>query len=614
MAIRSESTRASGPVEHALVRAILSRAPDVSTNGSGDADLEVEFLPNSNMGNFRMDLRPLLGEDALDRNAGTSIAHELRQLPLVDEAISVPPRVYLNVPVQCLYSLVLEAIQQQGDAYGCSKWGRETTAFVAFSDPNINKPLHLGHLRNNFLGMALAALLSGTGQSVERHSIHTDWGIHICQALLAYLKWGGGETPTSAGAKGDHFVGKYYVMFHAENERQRKRLEVPVDVAAPAAARTRSTDGAGQTPLEREAAEVLHRLGSGDTELRRLHDTIVRWADSGIRETYQRIGTRFDAVFYESQYLDQCNNVLARAIDRSQCLVRPDGSAFVDLSDLGLGHVTLRRRDGTPVVYTQWMAVDIERFGMRDFDELLVLLGSEWEAGFSILLETLKRFGEQWATRVEPLYYGMVTLPEGRMKSRRGTGLSGDGLLDRVRDRLLSDYHERTGADTHVLPEHFDILAVSLLKYHFLAGRRAKNFLYREEALWHNTLPRFVRILGLLQNVRGECEGGLDRTTPRLPAVVAPRATAVLRPALLKLNEFPRSVEQAIASRDPAVLIRFLDALALAAAPCRRKLSADDPLLRAVSSVLGVGLKLLNIDLPSPRPDLRLLLDSGVRS
>lgn len=583
-AVHSSSPRLLGPVEGALRTAI--RADTSLAFRAGIPDLDVEFMANSSIGPFRFDLRPLIGEQALQADITAAIATELKALPFVQDAIGVPPRIYLKVPIPVLYSWVVDAFGDPSGTVAATQYAFPGTVFVAFSDPNINKPLHLGHLRNNFLGMALAALLAGTRHSVERHCIHTDWGIHICQALLAYLKWGNGETPQSVGIKGDHFVGSYYVRFHAEKQQVQE-----------------GGDNPPRTVLEQEAADILQRLTNGDAALRRVHDRFVGWADAGIQETYRRIGTRFDAIYYESDHLDRCSAMLDQAVGRGNCSVRPDGSAFIELSDAGFGEITLRRQDGTPVVYSQWMAVDIERFAAREFNALLVLLGSEWESGYSILLEALERFGEDWVGRVVPIYYGMVTLPEGRMKSRYGTGLSADGVLDRVRDRLLSDYLQCD--DRARAGDVADRLAVSLLKYHFLNARRKKNFLYSEDALWNQTLPRFSAVLGW-RGVQAERSGADAAGEPQLAHAVGSREGGALLRALLKLNEFPRAVDHAVTSRDPSVLVRFLDGLTATATVCQRVVPPGDPFFGAVSRVLARGLQLLNVDVPPPPWTLRL--------
>ena len=239
---------------------------------------------------------------------------------------------------------------------------------VQFSDPNVNKPLHIGHLRNNFIGMALSRIIGSQGFQVQREAIHTDWGVHICQALLSYIS-NEPATPESLDMKADHFVGLHYTRFHEEVARRRCSN-----------ARSASFDLV-TGDLEAAAQDLLRRLtGKEQIALRAHYERLMAWADTGIRQTYARIGTDLDAVFYESQYVAECWTLVEWGLSKGLWARRADGSVFCNVGD---GEVTLLRRDGTPVVYAQWIAVDRHRFADRDFDVALLLMGSEWRLGLA---------------------------------------------------------------------------------------------------------------------------------------------------------------------------------------------------------------------------------------
>lgn len=509
--------RPGGPVEHAL--SMLTGLP-------------VEPAGRAVPGEFRVlapDAAPFAG------------------LPGIRRAVAVPPRVYLSPTTALLRDAVAGAVRDP--AYGRAPAARPELRIVSFSGPNVNKPLHLGHLRNNLIGMALATLLADAGHTVERQAPHCDWGIHICQALLAWLKWGEGKTPADTGEKGDHFVGRHYVEFH-------RRV-------------------AGEPGLEAEAAALMQAMEDGDERLRAVNHTFARWADAGIRETYARIGTRMDALFYDQDHLDAGVRLIADALAAGRCHRRADGSVYVDLTAHGLGEITLERRDGTPTVYRQWMAVNIARYPSRPFDRIHVVTGKEWEAGIGVLRETLRAFGHEWAARMTAVHYGLVVLPEGRMKSRQGSGVGVDGVLD----ELAADYGEP--------------VALALLKHHFLGVRRSRDVVYDRAALRGAARDRFAAVVRALAWAEGA-----DAVRGPEPPENAVRA------ALLHLGALPATVARTTGELEPAHLVRHLDETAAHARAVAPGLDPDDPLRAAFGVVLRRTLALLNVALPDALDDL----------
>lgn len=554
---------AAGPLEQSLSDIMVARTGEALSPEAGR--LDVESCPRSKVGDFRVDLRPVLGDGAARRELPKEVATEISSWPEVERATGVPPRVYVLSRLGFLRECVTEAVLGQRERFGSGEEGEGRVTLVSFSSPNANKPLHLGHLRNNVIGMALANLFSARGWRSRRGEVVSDWGVHICQAVLGYERWGNGATPDETGEKSDHFVGRFYVRFHEE---------------------------AATTPgLEDEAAGLLELMEAGDERLLALNARVTKWAEKGIRKTYKRLGTRLDLIFREGDTRAGGKAVVAEALASGRCHQRSDGSVYVDLGG-EMGEVTLLRKDGSPVVYTQLIGFHVNRFRKHPFDVCPTLLGREWEAGASVVDEILSRWGYDFVDRIERVHYGMVRLREGRMKSRAGTTVSADALLDRSVERVS----ELWGAERGGPPSGDDrkacrLLAVGVVKYLFLGVRRTKDLLYDEEALWAPALERFAAAVHTLAWAEGA--GG--------PAAVPP-TSAELRRLLNHVNGFPAALARACAEREPAHVTRFADELCSYVRGCQYGLDAG--VRESVAIVLRRCLDLLNIDLPSPLDSL----------
>lgn len=543
----------AGPLEHALNAVVCGR----EAFGNDLADAGVEACPRSKVGDVRLDLRTALGSEGATRQRCEEAAKEFTSWPEVETALGVPPRIYVRSTLGFLRECVTSGVLRQGDRFGSGDEGKGRVSLVSFSSPNANKPLHLGHLRNNVMGMALANLFAARGWRALRGEVVSDWGVHICQALLGYLTWGNDTTPKKAKEKPDHFVGRYYVRFHEEADDS----------------------------SERRAGELLERMEDGDEELLRLNALLTGWADQGIRQTYDRLGTRFDLVCREGKTRDVGKKVVADALAAGRCRQREDGSVFVDLGG-EMGEVTLIRRDGTPVVYTQLLGFHVDRFRRHPYDLCPTLLGREWESGASVVDEILRRCGHDFVDRIERVHYGLVRLRDGRMKSRAGTTVSADALLDRACERLEESWMAgRSKTLTDHEQEACRLLSVGVVKYLFLSVRRMKDIVYDEETLWERALARFAYAVRTLAWAEGA--GG--------PAATPPKADD-LRRLLNHLNGFPAVVYDACAQREPALAVRYIDELCGLARSCRYGLDAGER--GSVGIVLRRCFDLLNISLP----------------
>ncbi len=295
------------------------------------------------------------------------------------------------------------------------------TIMVEYSSPNTNKPLHLGHIRNNLLGYSVAAILKANGNDVIKANLVNDRGIHICKSMLAWQRYGGGETPESSGMKGDHLVGKYYVEFDKHYKSEIKQLME----------QGMSEDEAKQSaPIMLEAQEMLRKWEAKDPDTIALWTTMNGWVYEGFDKTYKDLGVSFDKVYYESQTYLLGKNIVDEGLAKGVFYRRDDGSVWIDLTADGLDEKLLLRSDGTSVYMTQDLGTAYQRFEQYNLNELMYVVGNEQNYHFQVLKLVLKKLGYDWADHIYHLSYGMVELPDGKMKSREGTVVDADDLMD----------------------------------------------------------------------------------------------------------------------------------------------------------------------------------------
>ncbi|WP_299457760.1 arginine--tRNA ligase [uncultured Rikenella sp.] len=294
------------------------------------------------------------------------------------------------------------------------------TVMVEYSSPNTNKPLHLGHIRNNLLGYSVSKILEANGCNVLKANLVNDRGIHICKSMLAWLKFGKGETPESSGLKGDHLVGNYYVAFDKAYKAEIKEL-ISKGMSEEEAKR--------EAPIMREAQEMLRRWEAKDPEVYGLWERMNGWVYKGFDETYRALGVSFDKVYYESNTYLLGKELVQRGLENGVFFRKEDGSVWADLTGDGLDQKLLLRGDGTSVYMTQDLGTAVQRHGEYGLDEMVYVVGNEQNYHFQVLKLILKKLGYDWADRIFHLSYGMVELPEGKMKSREGTVVDADDLI-----------------------------------------------------------------------------------------------------------------------------------------------------------------------------------------
>ncbi|MEA5033506.1 MAG: arginine--tRNA ligase [Sphaerochaeta sp.] len=386
----------------------------------GAPSLTVQKPPKPELGDVAF---PMFAYAKSFRMAPNKLAEILRDrlsaksdLPIGELLVAGP---YLNVRVDiaALATEVHQSVNREGDAYGCGDIFAGKKIMVEFSCPNTNKPLHLGHLRNDAIGESISAILKANGADVLKVNLINNRGVHICKSMLAYQKFGNGETPESAGIKGDHLVGKYYVKF-AQWEKE----------------------DPGVTAL---AQDMLKKWEEGDPEVLSLWTLMNGWTLDGVAETYKNTGISFDKYYYESNTYMLGKDTVLQGVRKGVFYKEDDGSVWIDLAEINLDKKVLLRKDGTSLYLTQDIGTAISRHGDWPFDSLIYVVASEQTYHFKVLFHVLEKLGYPWASDLHHLAYGMVNLPEGKMKSREGTVVDADDLFEQLTLLAMSEIKEK---------------------------------------------------------------------------------------------------------------------------------------------------------------------------
>jgi arginyl-tRNA synthetase len=438
--------------------------------------------------------------------------------------------------------------------FGCREAdGQAPLVMIEYSSPNTNKPLHLGHIRNNLLGYSLSEIMKANGCRVVKTNIVNDRGIHICKSLLAWQKWGGGVTPESEGKKGDHLVGDFYVLFDKRYKEELKTLQ---------SEGMSEEEAEAASPLMAEAREMLRRWEAGDEAVRALWNTMNRWVYAGFDETYKRLGVDFDKIYYESEtYLEGKKTVL-EGLDKGVFYRRDDGSVWADLTEDGLDEKLLLRSDGTSVYMTQDIGTAKLRFDDYPVNKMIYVVGNEQNYHFQALSILLDRLGFEFGKGLVHFSYGMVELPEGKMKSREGTVVDADDLMDGMTATARNISGELGKLDGLTAGESEDIVRIiglGSLKYFILKvdPRRKMMFNPEESIDFNGNTGSFIqytyaRIRSVLrkaseQNIR--LSGGLPSDVP-----VTEKEEAIIQ----LLSEYPAVVEEAGGTYSPSCIANYV--------------------------------------------------------
>ena len=476
------------------------------------------------------------------------------------------------------------------------------TIMVEYSSPNTNKPLHLGHIRNNLLGYSVAEILKAAGKKVIKAQIINDRGIHICKSMVAWQKFGEGETPASAGMKGDHLVGKYYVEFDKAYKKEIEELVM---------GGKSEEEAKTEAPIMQEARAMLQKWEQGDEETLELWNRMNGWVYDGFEKTYQRLGVDFDRYYYESQTYVLGKEQIEDGLQRGIFYRAEDGSVWVDLSDYNMDSKLLLRKDGTSVYMTQDIGTAIQRFqDFSDLDGMIYTVGNEQDHHFKVLFIILKKLGYEWADNLHHLSYGMVDLPTGKMKSREGTVVDADDLIDEMKSTAasISDELGKTeGMSEAGKEELYHIVGMGALKYFILKVDPRKKMLFNPDEsvdFQGNTGPfiqyTHARICSLLRKAKGKELGSAD----------AYRELASPEREIIKaLSEFPSVVQEAAQYFSPKEIAQyvydlvkrynaFYQSLPVLTDENPAAVSFRVELSRATAQVIKEGMQLLGIEVP----------------
>ncbi len=432
---------------------------------------------------------------------------------------------------------------------------------IEYSSPNTNKPLHLGHVRNNLLGWSLAKIMEANGNRVVKTNIVNDRGIHICKSMLAWQKWGNGETPESSGKKGDHLIGDYYVAFdkHYREEIKQLQKQFKEEGLDDETAEKRAKD---EAPLIKEAREMLVKWEQNDPEVRGLWERMNEWVYAGFDETYKALGVGFDKIYYESQTYLEGKKKVEEGLAKGIFFKKDDGSVWADLSNDGLDQKLLLRSDGTSVYMTQDIGTADMRFRDYPIDKMIYVVGNEQNYHFQVLSILLDRLGYKWGKELVHFSYGMVELPNGKMKSREGTVVDADELIasmiDNARTMSQDKVNKIEGISQEEAQEIARIVGMGALKYFILKVDARKNMLFNpEESIDFNgnTGPfiqyTHARIRSILR--KAEAQGIAIPTTLDGNMPLNQREIDLIQ----KLNEFGSVVAQAGKDYSPSGIANY---------------------------------------------------------
>lgn len=538
--------------------------------------IQVTVTRKDQKGDYTVVVFPLLKiSHKKPEETGAEIGEYLvKNVPDVAEA--EPVKGFLNLTLsKSFWANVVETADADTD-YGYVKAGADAPlVMIEYSSPNTNKPLHLGHVRNNLLGYSLSRLLEVCGNKVVKTNIVNDRGIHICKSMLAWKKWGDGATPESTHQKGDHLVGDYYVRFDKEYKAELAKLQEQGMT---------EEEAEEKSPLMQEAREMLRKWEAEDPEVRALWRKMNEWVYAGFDETYKAMGVSFDKIYYESDTYKVGKKLVLKGLEEGKFYRREDGSVWADLSKEGLDEKLLLRKDGTSVYMTQDIGTARIRFDEFPIDKMIYVVGNEQNYHFQVLAILLDRLGFKWGKDLVHFSYGMVELPNGRMKSREGTVVDADDLvasmIDTAREMSktvgkLDGLSEDEAADVH------RILALGALKYFLLKVDPRKNMTFNpaESIDFNGNTGPFVQYsYARAQSVlRKAAEAGFE-----VPTAIVPEALDVKELEVIKqIEQLPIVIAEAGKAYSPALVANY----AYEMAKCFNQFYHDCPILREEDAV-----------------------------
>ena len=519
---------------------------------------------------------------------------------------------FLNLVIAdaCWVSLLADI--QKEERYGLKPVTADSPlVMIEYSSPNTNKPLHLGHVRNNLLGWSLAQVMEANGNRVVKTNIVNDRGIHICKSMLAWLKWGNGETPESSGKKGDHLIGDYYVAFDKHYRIELKELteRFMAEGMTEEDAKTRAEK---ESPLMQEARAMLVKWEQNDPEVRALWQRMNEWVYAGFAETYKALGVGFDKIYYESQTYLEGKSKVEEGLAKGIFYRREDGSVWADLTSEGLDEKLLLRSDGTSVYMTQDIGTAKLRFQDYPIDKMIYVVGNEQNYHFQVLSILLDKLGFRWGKDLVHFSYGMVELPNGKMKSREGTVVDADDLID----KMITDARTMSQDKVNKLDDITDdeakeiarIVGMGALKYFILKVDARKNMLFNpEESIDFNgnTGPFIQYTYARIRSILRKAEANTVLSGFAAENLLSEKEISLIQ----QLAAFGTSVRQAGTDYNVSVIANYCYDLAkefngfyhdfqILKEPDENKRAIRLAICESVAKVIRLGMGLLGIEVP----------------
>lgn len=514
-----------------------------------NSKLEFQQTRKDFEGDITLVLFPLLKETKLNpANLGGKIGDYLVEHSIVVKHYNVVSG-FLNIVFEDVFFLNLFAEINQTEQFGFAKTQSDTAIMVEYSSPNTNKPLHLGHIRNNLLGYSVAEILKAAGNQVIKTQIINDRGIHICKSMLAWQKFSGGTTPASTGTKGDKFVGNYYVAFDKIYREEVKQLIVQGFT---------EEEAKKISPILLEAQEMLRKWEAGDPEIVHLWKTMNHWVYDGFEQTYKALGVDFDSYYYESDTYLLGKEVVQFGLEKGIFEKDPDGSVWIDLTEDGLDRKIVLRADGTAVYMTQDIGTAIQR--VKDYPQvggMVYTVGNEQDYHFKVLFLILKKLGFEWADHLYHLSYGMVELPSGRMKSREGTVVDADDLMvemTQTAGKISQELGKLEGYTEEEKQRLYHIIGLGALKYYMLKVDPKKTMMFNPEESVDfngNTGPFVQYTYARIQSILRKAEGVSKTDIQKL--ALEPKEKELIK----IIAQFPEVIQAAAKSYSPALIANY---------------------------------------------------------
>lgn len=511
--------------------------------------VEIQFTRKEFEGDYTLVVFPLIRTlKGKPEEIGTKIGENLVENNKIT-AFNVV-KGFLNMSLSSVEFLENFTQNAQNSTFGITKVDENSkTVMVEYSSPNTNKPLHLGHVRNNLLGFSVSQIIEAAGNNVIKTQIINDRGIHICKSMIAWEKFGNGETPESANMKGDHLVGKYYVEFDKHYRQEIKELE----------AQGKTEDEAKkEAPIFLEAQEMLRQWEAHEPKVIELWQKMNGWVYDGFAKTYKRLGVAFDEYLYESNTYILGKDIVEDGLNKGVFYKREDGSVWIDLTAEGLDEKLVLRSDGTSVYITQDLGTAVERFKNNPtLEELTYVVGNEQDYHFKVLFLILKKLGYSWADALHHLSYGMVDLPNGKMKSREGTVVDADDLMQEVYNtakEISEELGKLDGMSDDEKAELYEIIAMGALKYYILKVDPKKRILFdpKESVDFNGNTGPFI------QYTFARIQSLLRKESPKEFDANAIELNDAEKEIIRALYDFEDTIEKAATEMSPALIANYV--------------------------------------------------------